>query len=312
MQSGVPVITIPQMQSQAPQQLILANPTPQPIATQTFVNSSRKRINNRANRNNNRNNNMRKPNSTRSIVGRLANRAKALMPSRTVAIKGVTNSSTSTDPVAAITSIDFASATADITRILKTSMANPSVVMIALTVVAIVVSSGPTFNNGPVATYIRAQNGTNAFFTWVTSSPSKFYGMLVFAPAVLTVPSQYRLISALVSLVWIYLVPEYTIYEYFIQAGALFCFFRTTQTNTRSVLAIFTFIAYYVGYLVLSPTPVEGGLLCQCYDAFGRCVTNALTCASMSACYTSDGLSIPCPIPDGYCVSKATGLAVPC
>lgn len=191
------------------------------------------------------------------------------------------------------TSFDIGAAVSDALDILTKSMSNTYIIVSVLIVAIVVISHGPTLNTGPFRDYINNNKVNNTLLTWVDNNALKFYGFLTFFPALYSIPSASRTVASIATFLWVLLVPEYTVFEYIIQSIALYIFFKTNKMNTRTIVVIFTIVAYYLGYLALAP-PIVHGSIAGCYDPAGVFQPESV-CRNFRVCYDFERTVIPCP-----------------
>lgn len=183
---------------------------------------------------------------------------------------------------------DLTAIISDALNILRSVLQVPIFAVMVVLVFAVVLTSGPTVSSGPIGKLVNdsiAQNGT--FGLWVRDNPSKFFGMLIFLPSVYTVPSAYSYIAAVVSVLWIYIVPPFTVISYTIQSAFLYIYLKTGRASTRTFLSMLVILAYYIGYLALSPPVVAA----SCFNSHGR---YQLDCSTNEFCYDRLGNSVVC------------------
>lgn len=148
--------------------------------------------------------------------------------------------------------IDLNGALSDITASITTSLSNPTVLLVALASLAVVVTSSTIFTEtGFIGAWTTGN--TNPVAVWIAANQQKFLGLMIAAPTIFAAPKNLQVLLAMASFFWIMLVPESTVYQYLFQALALHTYFRVKHPNSRMVILIATFAAYYLGWVVLTP-----------------------------------------------------------
>lgn len=150
------------------------------------------------------------------------------------------------------THIDLNGALSDITASVTTSLSNPTVLLVSIAALAVVVTSATIFTEtGFIGAWTK--DNTNPVAVWIAANQQKFLGLIIAAPTIFAAPKNLQVLLALASFFWIMLVPESTVYQYLFQALALHTYFRVKHPNSRMVILIATFAAYYLGWVVLTP-----------------------------------------------------------
>lgn len=138
---------------------------------------------------------------------------------------------------------------ADVRDSLVSSINRPIVLCVLSVIVMLIFTSGPNFSSGVLAPFIKSSDTAAA--NWIRNNTNKFTGLLVFTPAVLDLPYSVRMPIAAFVVVWVMVIPEATVYEFFLQSILLHTFFRVRRVNTKIVTLAFMVLAYYFGYILV-------------------------------------------------------------
>lgn len=87
-----------------------------------------------------------------------------------------------------------------------------------------------------------------AFGTWIRSNLPKFVGLIAFLPAVFCVAGRKQGLTMLLSVVWIWLVPEHIAFEYIIQGILLYLFMKTDVDRYKLLIVIFGIFFYFMQF----------------------------------------------------------------
>lgn len=138
---------------------------------------------------------------------------------------------------------------ADVRDSLISSINRPIVLCVLSVIIMLIFTSGPNFSSGILAPFIKSSDTAAA--NWIRNNTNKFTGLLVFTPAVLDLPQSIRMPVAAFVVAWVMVIPEATVYEFFLQAFLLHTFFRVRRVNTKMVTLAFMVLAYYFGYVLI-------------------------------------------------------------
>jgi hypothetical protein len=145
---------------------------------------------------------------------------------------------------------DFGSAVSNIVSTVTQSLTNPTVICTIAFVAFTVVTCGPTYTTGYIGEFTKGMN--NTFVNWMHKYPNDFSGLLIFSPAVVAAPSQYRVVYCFITWVWIALLPQFMYYEYIIQSALMMAFSKTTRKATKFFLILLALLGYFTGYLAFT------------------------------------------------------------
>lgn len=87
-----------------------------------------------------------------------------------------------------------------------------------------------------------------AFGTWVRANLPKFVGIIAFLPAVFCVSGRKQGLTMLLSIVWIWLVPEHVAFEYIVQGILLYLFMKTDVDRYKLLIVIFGIFFYFMQF----------------------------------------------------------------
>ncbi|APG77765.1 hypothetical protein [Wuhan insect virus 8] len=149
-------------------------------------------------------------------------------------------------------SYDFNQVFSDIALTLTSAISNPLVLLtIALSVGVITTHNFPQ-NKGFIYDTFREKNDTIS--RWVVDNGQKVAGFSIFLPAVVDSPRNFRSVIALTSFLWVMVIPESSVVEYFLQALAVHTYFRLKTDNSRLTLLAIIGIAWFLGYFHIPTT----------------------------------------------------------
>lgn len=142
---------------------------------------------------------------------------------------------------------DLNKISSDIVNTLTRGLSNPLVLLtIALSVGVIATHDFP---NKKGFIYDTFKDRSDSISKWIIDHGMKFAGMLIFLPAVVDSPRRTRPVVALLSFLWVMIIPEAKAVEYFLQSLALHTYFRLSNNNSRiTVLAVIA-IAWFLGFI---------------------------------------------------------------
>lgn len=147
---------------------------------------------------------------------------------------------------------DLSGSLSDIRNILLRAMSNSILVVLTIIMFATIISSGPAADTGIIGSFMNT-TGNTTLSRWIRASPMRFYGILSFIPSVYSLPRKYSAIAAIVAFLWVIIVPEYSILEYFIQSTSLYVYFQTNRRQTKIFVVILALLAYYFGIIIVAP-----------------------------------------------------------
>lgn len=108
-----------------------------------------------------------------------------------------------------------------------------------------------TDENNFIKSVIIKLKATDAFGflgTWLEVNVIKGVGFVAFLPAILSVAGQKQGITILCSILWVWLIPEHTPYEYLIQGLLLYLFMKTSSDKfklTTIALSVFMYLLQF-------------------------------------------------------------------
>jgi len=176
----------------------------------------------------------------RRIVASIAKRANSVKSRAKNVAKKVKNSV-----------FDLNGAISDISGALTRSLSNPTVLLTALAVLAVVVTQSTIFEATGVIGKWTTANPENPLAIWIVANKTKFVGLLIALPTVLASPKHLQVLLAIASFFWVIVVPESTVYQYLFQSLALHAYFRVSHPSSRTVIIAGTALAYYLGWIVV-------------------------------------------------------------
>lgn len=155
-------------------------------------------------------------------------------------------------------SFDLNAAVSDISSSLTSSLSKPTVLLLAIAVMAVVVTSDTIFTaEGFIGKWSTA-NPENPLSVWITANKQKFMGLLIAVPTLFAVPKNLQALLGIAAFFWVMIVPESTVYEYLFQSIALHTYFRVKHPDSRMLIIAVTAVAYYLGWIVLTPPAASG------------------------------------------------------
>jgi hypothetical protein len=136
----------------------------------------------------------------------------------------------------------------DVSDTIQRSLSDPQVITLLVVAAVLVFTHAGDIDNGPLKD-LFPKDSKNSLVLWVRANVNKFFGMVVFAPAVFAVPNVHRATVALGAFAWIVIVPESSQAEYILQAILLALYFRVRGRNTKVAIVLFGLLLYFGGYL---------------------------------------------------------------
>lgn len=95
---------------------------------------------------------------------------------------------------------------------------------------------------------MKASDVFKTFGAWVESNLPKFVGMIAFLPAVFCVAGRKQGLTILLSVVWIWLVPEHVAFEYIVQGILLYLFMKTDVDRYKLMIVICGIFFYFMQF----------------------------------------------------------------
>lgn len=120
--------------------------------------------------------------------------------------------------------------------------------MIMLTIMVMFYMTNSAGFGGVVLKTFATSLGT-AQRDFITKYTSKIEGVILFLPTIILMRRSMRLLCATLVLLWVYIVPEHTVFQYVVQSVALFLFIRVKHVQTRLVIIGIVLLAYFSGYI---------------------------------------------------------------
>lgn len=140
----------------------------------------------------------------------------------------------------------------DVVRSVKSSLLKPQILCLCLFVTAVVVTHETSFETSAIGVWLKEHAATNSLAKWILTNNMKFLGGLIFLPTLYALPSDVSNMMLIGVLAWIFLIPEYSTYEYLVQSFALHTFFRVRQSSTRVFLVVVVAILWFLGIFVFN------------------------------------------------------------
>nr|AWA82265.1 hypothetical protein [Saiwaicho virus] len=140
---------------------------------------------------------------------------------------------------------DLQSAFDDILTSFKGSFSKPLVVLSLVLVSALVITHQDTFSTGVVGKWVNENKDNSTLAQWIDTNQKKFLGAAIFSPVLFDIPKTYQMPVIIGTALWIMLVPEYSIFQYVVQAFALHTFFKVKYGSTRSLLVMCVAVFYF-------------------------------------------------------------------
>ena len=136
----------------------------------------------------------------------------------------------------------------------STAFNSPHIIAVLIISVGVVVTHISDPQSGPLSGVIsNLKNNTNteSLGNWLSENLVKFVGIIIFIPAVVSIPEKNRATIGILSLLWVYIIPEATYLQYSLQALVLVLFNRMKGSTHRMMLVGILVALYFLGNISL-------------------------------------------------------------
>lgn len=143
-------------------------------------------------------------------------------------------------------------------RVISSSLNNPMVLTLIGIILAVMVSHLNDPTGGPLATFIKGLAGndsTKALAEWLKANLTRFLGFLTFLPAIFAVPKKDRTMVLVASVIWIFVAPAASYYQYAYQAIILLLFYRLNRAQDRAILVVSVIALQFMGIKFIPSLP---------------------------------------------------------
>ncbi|APG77797.1 hypothetical protein [Wuhan house centipede virus 1] len=137
----------------------------------------------------------------------------------------------------------------DISSTFTRALSNPLVLCTISIALGVILTHDFEKKNGYIYDTFKERNDNIS--QWIVNNGKKFAGLLIFAPAVVDAPRNLRAVVALVSFLWVMIIPESKAAEYFLQSLALHTYFRLSNNNSKLMVLFMVVIAWFLGFLTV-------------------------------------------------------------
>lgn len=146
-----------------------------------------------------------------------------------------------------------------VSRVLVDSLNNPMVITMIGIILAILISHLNDPNTGPLSQFISSlvdNPSTKELGTWLKTNINRFLGFLTFLPAIFAVPKKDRTIVFISALIWIFVTPYGSYYQYAYQAVVLLLFYRLSRPSDRAILIAAVVALQVIGVRFININPI--------------------------------------------------------
>lgn len=140
-------------------------------------------------------------------------------------------------------------ASRDIGRTLEKLTTNPFFITTVALAGIVVITHAGDIDHGPLAPWFPSSS-TNPFVKWARGNVPKFFGLIIFAPAVSAVPPPHQLLAAITIAIWVMLVPEASELQYGFQALIFLLMLNVATRRARLLLLALAAALFLAGYLL--------------------------------------------------------------
>lgn len=147
-----------------------------------------------------------------------------------------------------------------VSRVLIDSLNNPMVITMIGIILAILISHLNDPNNGPLSRFINGlidNPSTKELGNWLKANINRFLGFLTFLPAVFSVQRKDRTMVFISVLIWIFVTPYGSYYQYAYQAVVLLLFYRLSRPSDRAILIASVVALQIVGIRFINIEPIS-------------------------------------------------------
>lgn len=129
---------------------------------------------------------------------------------------------------------------------------DPMIMMLMILASYLVINHHKFAGESVITNWIKLikDNGNANVAEFLTNNLKKLVGVLVFFPAILTVPVKFRSITIFAVGTWIWLIPESSPWQYVIQACILVFYFRLPDISDKIIIIAFGAVMWTAGYLL--------------------------------------------------------------
>jgi uncharacterized protein with PQ loop repeat len=116
--------------------------------------------------------------------------------------------------------------------------------------------------NDPIRSLVKnvqAIPSARAFGDWLNTNIVKLIGFIAFIPGIMSIPKNKRTLSIAVSALWIWLVPEYSAYEYLAQGTVFHIVMKTNNPAFRAATIAVGIALYVMQYGVVTASGTASG-----------------------------------------------------
>lgn len=149
-------------------------------------------------------------------------------------------------------SYDFNRVFSDIASTLTRALSNPLVLLTIALSVGVITTHNFKDKKGFIYDTFNDKNDTIS--KWIVDNGQKVAGMLIFLPSVVDSPEKFRSVIALTSFLWVMVIPEASVVEYFLQSLAIHTYFKLNNNNSRLTVLAVVGIAWFLGYFHVRQT----------------------------------------------------------
>jgi hypothetical protein len=135
----------------------------------------------------------------------------------------------------------------DISSTFTRALSNPLVLCTVAIAIGVILTHDFEKKTGYIYELFKDHN--DSISKWIVDHGKKFAGLLIFAPAVVDSPRNLRAVVALVSFLWVMIIPESKAAEYFLQSLALHTYFRLNNNNSKLMVLFIVVIAWFMGFI---------------------------------------------------------------
>nr|UCW41659.1 hypothetical protein 3 [Turkana negevirus] len=143
----------------------------------------------------------------------------------------------------------------------KTALFDSSYVLCFIFAAILLIGYTNDSSNNFITKFVKKLETTETTKTigeWLLKNMTKFIGFIAFVPGILSVKESKRVVMVVSSLLWVWVIPDHTPYDYLIQGTLVFLALKT-NINRYRIFTLLVMVLCYVVQIGFSEPKESGG-----------------------------------------------------